>query len=184
MFCEYSNSCFICWFKTFSSFCSYILRSSSMVKASKLQFNEKALVENMKEVRQQVLIDTEDPQVFDCWVINDHLRNSQWSSGQSILSAVSFKWNFLPKIIIIQLSLLSSCLLRLTTLLSFCCRWTSSFGSSWRRWCASRTDSPAWAKPAKAESDATVRLAEGPATLLPQLAVFLSSLSVYRKCFI
>lgn len=35
-----------------------------MVKASKLQFNEKALVENMKEVRQQVLIDTEDPQVF------------------------------------------------------------------------------------------------------------------------
>lgn len=50
-----------------------------MVKASQLQFNQKALRESMEEVRQQVLIHTVmiHKCLYDCCVISDHLRNCQ-----------------------------------------------------------------------------------------------------------
>lgn len=42
----------------FSWFCSYVLKSSSMVMASALQFSLKAVIKDMEEVRQPHVIHT------------------------------------------------------------------------------------------------------------------------------
>lgn len=121
--------------------CSYILNSSSMVEASTLQFNLKALSESIKEVSQQnVSLPSLSVRIFTCahscftWRF---LTHSKVQVKQDYCEIKLFYWQHQS--------------------VSFHCRWESSLTWAWIRCHTLRAGWPTEAVPVNWKSSAHIR---------------------------